>query len=180
MQGPPELPAFRYHPDPVGTGSIVPSERACACCGQSRGYVYKRSPYSRHRDLEGAICPWCIQSGRASEKFEALFADDHYLLVAGLDSAIVDEVTKRTPGYETWQGESWLAHCNDACAFLGDATKNDLRNFAAEHAQVALGEAWSQDAIDRLLEYYQPKGSPAFYRFRCLHCGQVLYAVDCD
>ncbi|MEU3830449.1 CbrC family protein [Streptomyces sp. NPDC029080] len=35
-----ELPAFPYHPDPIGTGAVVRSEAECASCGQARGYVY--------------------------------------------------------------------------------------------------------------------------------------------
>ena len=28
-----ELPAFKYHPDPVATGSVLRSEAECCCCG---------------------------------------------------------------------------------------------------------------------------------------------------
>lgn len=174
------LPTFRYHPDPIATGAFVSSGQACLCCGESRGFIYKWNPYSRHRDLAESICPWCIHSGQASRELGATFADEHPLVVAGLAASIVDEVVNRTPGYETWQGDSWVCHCNDACAFLGDAKKADLKKFSNEEAEVVQGEAWSQTNIDELLEYYEPKGSPAFYRFRCLHCEKVLYAVDCD
>jgi hypothetical protein len=34
------LPSFRYHPDPVATGSIEPSDAVCRCCGRARGYIY--------------------------------------------------------------------------------------------------------------------------------------------
>jgi len=174
------LPTFRYHPDPIATGAVVASEATCRCCGESRGFVYKENPYSRHRDLGESICPWCIHNGQASRQFDASFADEHPLVVAGLDPSIVDEVTRRTPGYETWQGDWWVCHCNDACAFLGDATKADLKKFSSEEAEVVQGETWSQTDIDELLADYEPKGSPAFYRFRCLHCGKILYAVDRD
>jgi hypothetical protein len=36
----PELPPFRYHPDPLATGAVKPSPIRCVCCGQQRGFVY--------------------------------------------------------------------------------------------------------------------------------------------
>ncbi|WP_412524086.1 CbrC family protein [Burkholderia sp. S-53] len=33
------LPAFRYHPDPLATGSVIRSDARCVCCGDARGYV---------------------------------------------------------------------------------------------------------------------------------------------
>ena len=45
------LPSFRYHPDPIAdpiaTGSVVPSDTVCRCCGQACGYIYKGSVYCR-------------------------------------------------------------------------------------------------------------------------------------
>ncbi|MCU9953286.1 CbrC family protein [Burkholderia pyrrocinia] len=32
------LPAFRYHPDPLATGSVIRSDARCMCCGDARGY----------------------------------------------------------------------------------------------------------------------------------------------
>ena len=40
------LPVFRYHPDPVRTGSIAASVKECRCCGRSRGYIYTLAPYT--------------------------------------------------------------------------------------------------------------------------------------
>jgi uncharacterized protein CbrC (UPF0167 family) len=130
--------------------------------------------------LAESICPWCIHEGRAHQTLDVSFADTWALEKAGIDQSITREISERTPGYETWQGEKWVSHCGDACAFLGDATKDDLRAFQVENAQVFDDTGWDKDEIEKLLEYYEPKGSPAFYRFKCLHCGQILYAVDCD
>ena len=174
------VPVFKYHPDPVKTGAVVPTEEPCRCCGRSRGFAYKNDPYGLHSNLAGMLCPWCIWDGSAHEKFDVTFADDHALERAGLDRAVIEEVTERTPGFETWQGEEWLSHCGDACAFLGDATKSDLSRFAEEKALVVGADDWDEHGIRKLLAYYEPGGSPAFYRFACCHCGQILYAVDCD
>ncbi|MCK5338820.1 MAG: CbrC family protein, partial [Bacteroidales bacterium] len=32
-----DLPKFKYHPDPLKSGSIVRSENECECCGKKRG-----------------------------------------------------------------------------------------------------------------------------------------------
>lgn len=174
------LPRFRYHPNPERTGEIVASGNACKCCGVQRGYVYARDPYGHQESLAGSLCPWCIHDGSAHARFDVAFADDYELRRSGIDPAIIDEVVNRTPGYVTWQGERWLSHCNDACAFMGDATREQPQSFAAEHAEVVGPEQWDESGVKAVLQDYQPGGSPAFYRFECLHCGKVLYAIDCD
>ncbi|MEU5779429.1 CbrC family protein [Streptomyces venezuelae] len=30
------------------------------------------------------------------------------------------EVTRRTPGFHSWQDPHWLVHCHDAAAFIGE------------------------------------------------------------
>ncbi|MDQ1046064.1 uncharacterized protein CbrC (UPF0167 family) [Streptomyces sp. V4I2] len=40
------LPAFPYHPDPVSTGSVAPSNAPCGCCGLRRGYAYTGPVFS--------------------------------------------------------------------------------------------------------------------------------------
>jgi len=174
------LPSFKYHPDPIQTGAVVASDNVCKCCNKQRGYVYKRNPYGRQRDLAESICPWCIHSGLAHEKLGVLFSDDYGLTRTHIDQSIIDEVVCRTPGYETWQGEEWASHCNDACEFLGDASKENLKNILTDGAEFIDGKTLGEGELAELLKYYEPKGSPAFYKFHCLHCGKILYASDCD
>ncbi|MGV8422639.1 CbrC family protein, partial [Pseudomonas aeruginosa] len=33
----PPLPHFRYHPEPLASGSIEASATTCQCCGKARG-----------------------------------------------------------------------------------------------------------------------------------------------
>ncbi|MCO1987260.1 hypothetical protein FA421_32030, partial [Pseudomonas aeruginosa] len=113
----PPLPHFRYHPEPLASGSIEASATTCQCCGKARGYVYTGSPYSRHELPPGSLCPWCIADGSAAARYEASFSDDYPLLDAGVAADIVTEVCERTPGYTSWQQERWLVCCEDACAF---------------------------------------------------------------
>lgn len=121
------LPSFKYHPQPLKTGAISKSEKECVCCGQKRGYIYTGSVYGEI-DFEEQLCPWCIHSGLAAEKYDLCFTNYHSLIKAGLSEEIIENVSKRTPGYICWQSEHWLSHCNDACAFLGDAEKILLSN----------------------------------------------------
>jgi uncharacterized protein CbrC (UPF0167 family) len=134
--------------------------------------------YSTH-DLNRSLCPWCIADGSAAQKFAASFSDDHPLLEAGVAPAIVEEVTARTPGYFSWQQEQWLTHCNDACEFHGDASVEDVKTAGAETKQQWLhdyeqdekGWVWATDG-------YQPKGDSALYKFKCRHCGLILFGWD--
>jgi hypothetical protein len=40
LPSPMSLPTFRYHPDPIATGSIIASDETCLCCEQERGYKF--------------------------------------------------------------------------------------------------------------------------------------------
>ena len=171
------LPAFTYHPDPLGTGSIVPSERTCDCCGLARGYAYHTVPHGV--DAVESICPWCIADGSANERLEAVFVDVESLAGEGVDPRTIDEIETRTPGYESWQQETWLACCGDACEFHGDASAAELRALDdGDRVRIAADFGLSEDALSALIAGYAPKGSPAVYRFRCRRCGTDRFALD--
>lgn len=88
------LPHFRYHPDPVATGSIRASADRCVCCERHRGWIYTATFYTEH-DIDGPFCPWCIADGSAAERFEGDFTDCYGLDDVSMD--VVHEVTRRTP-----------------------------------------------------------------------------------
>src|SRR6185369_459720 len=98
-----DLPVFRYHPDPIGSGSIVASEDKCRCCGRNRGYIYAIS-VNAEEELCEAICPWCIADGKAHVKFDATFVDANAFDEA-IPESVVEEITQRTPGFASWQSE---------------------------------------------------------------------------
>jgi uncharacterized protein CbrC (UPF0167 family) len=175
-----ELPNFKYHPDPIASGVIKKSDKACLCCNKARGYIYTGPVYAI-KDLNESLCPWCIDSGAASEKFGASFSDSYPLLKKGIAKTIVEEVTRRTPGYESWQQELWLSHCNDACEFLGDASDDDVANASPETVSQWMKE-YSLGEIEwkNIAESYIPKSDSAIYKFRCRHCGLILFGWDCS
>src|SRR5215212_4957530 len=91
-----DLPTFRYHPDPLATGAIQPSEEECICCGEARGFIYT-GPIYAEEDLDDSFCPWCIADGSAAEKFDATFTDLDALCFAKLPREVTEEVANRTP-----------------------------------------------------------------------------------
>jgi uncharacterized protein len=172
------IPIFRYHPDPIATGAVTISDKSCVCCGLPRGYIYSGPVYGE-RDLQESLCPWCIASGDAAEQLGASFADGRLLTRAGVAAEIVEEVHLRTPGYNSWQGEQWLWHCEDACEFHGDASTKDVCE-ASEETKRQWAREYRQDEErwKRLTTGYRPGGDSALYKFVCRHCGLVLFGWD--
>ena len=173
------LPRFKYHPNPLKTESIIPSNETCEVCAHARGYVYCTVPYGEN-EIE-FVCPWCIADGTANKKLGAQFSDSHPLAQAGISQEIIDEVTLRTPGYISWQQECWMYCCDDACEFHGDAPAKELRSLddgglkkLSESTDIPI------DHLPEIIKYYQPKGSPAFYKFVCRHCNSIMFNYDCD
>ena len=171
------LPQFKYHPNPLKTGAICKSENKCVCCGRKRGYIYCASVYGE-QDLDDCLCPWCIAYGKAAEKFDCSFIDDYPLYQAGIEERIIYEISKKTPGYHSWQQECWLTHCQDACEFHGDATREEVREFLSQDYTLFGAEELDESDISQILSYYQPGGNPAIYKFICRHCGQIQYSMD--
>jgi uncharacterized protein len=183
-----DLPHFKYHPNAYKLKIFIESDMACQCCGQVRGLIYDSRPYAI-QDI-GAICPWCIADGSAAKKFDAEFIQDieppdgDFQKPRTLNQSIVDELSYRTPGYVSWQGEYWLTHCEDGCEFHGDLAQNELLTlpkdtldcFKQEHAYLFTPKNWG--SIAALNEIYYPAGDIALYKFVCRHCGFIR--LHCD
>lgn len=174
-----EFPVFKYHPDPRSTGAVVAQDSECPCCKRVTGFAYTGSVYAEE-ELED-ICPWCIASGEAAKMFDATFSDDAPLIRENVPSEVVEEVTRRTPGYTSWQQEEWLACCGDACAFHGDLTAEELATLDAEAVEW-FDSAWDMgpDFLASIAGNYQPGGDPALYKFVCRHCRRVRVGWDCS
>ena len=111
-----------------------------------------------------------------------MFSDDHPLAQAGVPDEVIEEVTLRTPGYNSWQQEEWLSCCNDACEFHGDALQAELQALKGDAlARVLTDWKWKERDWPRFVQFvqnYRPGGNPAVYKFRCRHCGVIKYAMD--
>ena len=180
-----DLPNFKYHPDPIATGSIIPSEVECKCCDERRGFVYV-GPIFSVEELSECICPWCIADGSAHEKFDAEFTDASgiggYSQPAVIPKAAVEEVAFRTPGFSGWQQEHWMTCCGDAAAFVGRAGRAELEHEWPD-AVASIQQEYGGDDGEDWQSYWSAldkNGSPSAYVFRCLHCGKHLGYSDCN
>ena len=176
-----ELPQFRYHPDPIRSGSIVESDKKCKCCRKARGYIYTGPVYAE-RDLDESLCPWCIADGSAAEKYEALFIDDA-CFDDDMPAEAVDEISQRTPGYNAWQGEQWPVCCGDATQFIMPAGLKEVREYdytlegtIMTHIVQEMGI--SGGAAVRLLESLNRDKGPTVFLFKCEKCLRPHLFVD--
>jgi uncharacterized protein CbrC (UPF0167 family) len=183
MQASGVLPAFKYHPDPISTGSVrVDPDTPCLGCNQIRGYVYTGPVYTeRNFILDQHLCPWCIADGSAERMFGATFNDTG--TTEGISDEVRAEVESRTPGFTAWQQETWLACCGDAAAFLGVAGAAELeRDFPkaipAVKQYLRHELELPKDEAEEVLDGLTKDGEPSAYIFRCLHCHKFLAYVD--
>jgi len=176
------LPTFRYHPDPVATGSIEPSDEECEACGQARGYKYAGTPYCE--DEVEVVCPWCIADGTAARKFHAEFTDRADIGGYGdwdhVSGDVAAEVAERTPGFSGWQQERWWTCCGDAAAYLGPAGKKELLDYGTQAVEAIKAEAgYEGEDWDFYFNGMHKDHGPTAYVFRCLHCSKLGGYSDC-
>jgi uncharacterized protein len=180
------LPKFKYHPNAYQLEIFKKSDRACQCCQQARGLIYDKTPYAIETLV--AICPWCIADGSAAQKFDAEFIQDieppdgDFQKPHTLNQSIVDELSYRTPGYVSWQGEYWLTHCDDGCEFHGDVQQNELLSLPEASLRLLRQEHpylfGANETIADVNKDYFPAGDMALYKFVCRHCGFIR--LHCD
>lgn len=176
------LPNFRYHPDPLTSGSVIPSDATCACCEEARGYLYAGPVYAEE-DLAHQLCPWCLADGAAAEEYDATFVDSE-AFDDTVPEDVVTEIVERTPGYHAWQGERWPSCCNDATAFVGAYGIAELRAHdrsleGAVMSYIVHDCGISGGAALRLLESFtRDEHGPTLYLFRCLHCEMPRFHHD--
>jgi len=174
-----ELPHFKYHPNPLETGAFTEEDDPviCDCCGRETMISYSGPFYSMQE--VGLLCPDCIASGKAAEKFDGDF-QDAYSTDEVNDDAKTEELIHRTPGYCGWQQEYWRAHCDDYCAYLGTVGTEELKQMHI------LEEVLEDPDLDEQAKKWLQEGavenfgSIQGYLFQCLHCGKHLVWIDMD
>ncbi len=173
-----QLPTFKYHPRPLETGSIAASDTVCVCCGENRGFIY-RGPVYAVEELGEQLCPWCIASGAAHQKFDACFMDEAGIGDYGrwepVPRPVVEEVAFRTPGFSGWQQERWWTHCNDAAEFLGAVGYSEAAALGPDLLAALAADMGMEDDTrrDHFVRSLRIDGSPVGFAFRCLHCGKL-------
>lgn len=174
------LPKFKYHPNPIETGAFKQGDLLkCNCCGNGTDTWYE-NPFYTEYDNVNCICPECIANGSAAVKFKGEFQDPCNVDKVS-DSAKLDELIHRTPGYCGWQQEYWLAHCDDYCEFIGYVGWAELENMGIDRE---IEENYNKDIngfdLADVKECMTNNGSMQGYLFRCLHCKKYMIYVDCD
>lgn len=164
------LPTFPYHPDPVGTGSVVASDEVCERCGEARGFVYAGPTYAVE-EIE-FLCPWCIADGSAAREFDAEFTTTDGA-PGDVAPAVLDEVLHRSPGFAGWQQERWMFHCADAAEFLGRAGWDEITATPGAVESLTV-EGWREEE----LRFMRADGDLTGYLFRCRRCGTGLAYAD--
>lgn len=169
---------FKYHPYPLGAGTFKNDTTVVCDCCEKQTDVYYTSPFYSTADVHH-LCPDCISSGAAAEKFNGQFQDPDCVDEVS-DPAKLDELIHRTPGYHGWQQEYWLAHCDDYCAFLGYPGWNDIEKagLAAEIEETYRKDICGIDFAD--VVKISKIGGCYLYLFRCLHCGKHFIRIDFD
>ena len=171
-----DLPFFKYHPDPLETGSFEEGEeKICPCCGNKSRVYYTSMPYCI--DNVDYLCPTCISNGDAARKFDAMFVSDAEWH-GDNDKEKDDELFRRTPGYLSWQGEHWLSCCDDYCAYMGTVGTRELK--AMDIDDEVISEYEERDEFADVEEYLVKDGPMCGYLFKCLHCGKYHLYVDAD
>ena len=174
-----KLPKFRYFPNPIGADSFASAKEGeevrCPCCGKAAEYYYNLRPYCT-ADIEH-LCPACIASGAAAKKFGCDFVQR---AEAVSDAEKTEELFQRTPGYMTWQGEYWLAHCDDYMEYLGEVGAKELKEAGIWEDVIAEYATHFDCDAEYMEDCLVAGGTVTGYLFRCLHCGAYRIWVDVD
>ncbi|WP_374104971.1 CbrC family protein [Streptomyces sp. RT42] len=134
----------------------------------------------------------CIHSGAASRALSTSAGGDEDFDMSAVFSdavdvpddvplSIVEEITRRTPGFAGWQQEAWLYHCGDGAAFLGPAGYRELEAHPAALAMLRKDHqryGWAPAETEQFLRGLDRTGEPTAYLFRCLHCDTSLASWD--
>lgn len=166
------LPYFKYQPNIYDSDYVIYKGGVCQCCGKQVN-AYIGSMYCK-KNID-CICLRCVADGAAAKKFNGTFIQD---VAQVLDKEKTDELFNRTPGYCSWQGEYWLACCDDYCAYIGDVGTKELDKLGITDEVINEYEALNR--YTNIREHLTAKGSMAGYLFRCLHCGKYHLWVDAD
>lgn len=165
---------FKYSPNIQSIGILKNEIGICQCCGKEVSQYYPTMYCLEEIDC---ICLECIKSGRAADTFQGQFIQDAEIDAVS-DEMKLDELFNRTPGYTSWQGEHWLACCDDFCAYIGDVGTKELVEMGI--ADDVFKDYDALDEYENTRDYLVKSGSYCGYLFQCLHCGKYRLWVDAD
>lgn len=165
---------FKYNPNIQTIGVLKNGDGVCQSCGEKVKQYY---PTMYSREKVDCICLKCIKNGQAADRFQGQFIQDAEIDAVS-DEIKIDELFNRTPGYTSWQGEHWLACCDDFCAYIGEVGTKELVEMGIDDDVFAEYDAL--DEYENARDYLVKAGSMCGYLFQCLHCGRYHLWVDAD
>lgn len=173
------LPTFPYCSDPLGTGlfKALREPVICECCGKSTPIFYDGSFYAVENI--SVLCPDCIHSGLACEKFDGDLIVHYTTENFNPDDLAekIDTLTHRTPSYTAWQEAVWASHCGDFCDFVGYADWKRVKPLI-EQNQLDYTEEGLAD--HPYLHHLSTNGSFVGYLFQCKKCSHYVLHADND
>ena len=104
-------------------------------------------------------------------EFEVVPKEDGWIGVR-VEPALLLELV-RTPGYISWQGESWQFHCGRPMVYLGAWDEEDF----ARHAPDGDARALFERIVDHANWDY--RDAVVVYVFRCAVCQALTAYWDC-
>ncbi|MBQ7222790.1 MAG: CbrC family protein [Bacteroidales bacterium] len=167
---------FKYHPNLAEDEILIRGEGICQCCGKKVTEYIEQDIYAKENI--DCLCLNCISDGSAAAKFDAEFVQDAESVS---DPEKRDELFHRTPGYLAWQGEYWLACCDDYCQYLGVVGIEELDQFGIKDEVLreyfSHSDSYPQDILE---QHLKKDGDMTGYLFRCLHCRRYRLYVDAN
>ncbi len=91
------------------------------------------------------------------------------------------ELYTRTPGFASFQEETWQIHCGEPCEFHGQAVSADLRKMTEEGKQRLFANSSLDESEFQHLTHVDDGVELGYYfKFVCRKCGEVLILEDLD
>ncbi len=162
---------FRYHPNIYENGTLKQGKNICQCCGVAVDTWYS-SMYSASTVY--CLCLECIASGQAAKVFKGSFVEYAEFNKVNNKNRI-DELIKRTPGYPSYYGEHWLAHCDDFCAFIGNV---NLLEFSKINLFSDVLKNHTEEEVFNISKLVGEREDVNANLFQCLTCQKHYLYVD--
>ena len=95
--------------------------------------------------------------------------------------AIELELFTRTPGFASFQEESWQVHCDEPCEFHGPARVSDMRKLTDDgKKRLFSNSSLDEREFQHLLEADGDDELHYYFRFVCRRCSETLAVEDLD
>lgn len=147
----------------------------CECCEKTTK-LYSEMGIQSEEECD-ILCPDCIASGRAAERFRGSFNE----LEAECESPeYAQTVESKTPCLPANQDYLWKVCCGEPCIYLKRATHEDVE-------KLSLWEALKETYCDEIIPFSdlqemlgEEEDDSLLMLFRCKRCGKIHAIIDLD